>query len=422
MIDSSMSLADRVQSAFSRHAVLFKNSGALILGTGFTSVLGFVYWWYSARSFSPEVIGIASALISVMGFVGLVGEAGMGTLLAGEIGRWQRRKDGLITAASITCTTICLIVGLLILPLTGFVANSNIIDDILLIIGCGLTGFSLISDQAFIGMLQGTFHMVRQFFCSVLRLVALIIVSIWFSNEIVILISWVGSLGLSLIFGVWLMRRPGHFFMHCPDFDLLFKLKGRAIGHYMLDLGMTTPVIMPYFTTVLISPTSNAAFTMIWMVLAIASNVPGTLANVLFPVVRAAPHQLQENMRLSFSISLLFAVAFAVGLFCSSKTILSFFNPQYVKIGGDYLGILGVGLIGSVVKYHVGAAARLGDRMRLASVWVCLAGVFELASASLGALHSGLAGLCIGWVIATMIEGVVMWLFANPCRSKLLDL
>src|SRR4051794_18745295 len=107
-----MSLADRVQSGFSRHAVLFKNSGALMLGTGFTSVLGFVYWWYAARSFVPEVIGTTSGLISVMGFVGVVGEAGMGTLLVGEIRRWPRRKDGLIIAASTTCTTICLIFGL----------------------------------------------------------------------------------------------------------------------------------------------------------------------------------------------------------------------------------------------------------------------------------------------------------------------
>jgi D-aspartate ligase len=418
MMDSSMSLADRVQSAFSRHATLFKNSGALMLGTGFTSVLGFVYWWYAARSFSPEVIGIASAFISVMWFIGIIGEAGIGTLLVGEIGQWQRRKDGLITAALITCITICLIVSLLSLPLTRFVADSNIIDDILLIIGCGLTGFSFIIDQAFLGMLQSTFRMVRQFFYSVVRLVALLVVSIWFSNELVILISWVGSLGLSMIFGVLLMRRYGQSFVHRPDFDLLLKLKGRVIGHYMLDLGMMTPaVIMPYLTTVLISPTSNAAFTMIWMVLATVSNVPGALAQVLFPVVRASPDQYQEKMRLSFSISLLFAVAFAVGMFCSSKTILWIFNPRYVEIGGDYLGLLGVGLIGSVVKYHWAAAARLENRMRRASVWACLAGLFELAGASIGALHSGLAGLSIGWGIATMIEGVVMWVFANPCHA-----
>lgn len=43
--------ASRFRSAFQEHANIFKNSGALAIGTGTASVLGSVYWWLAARSF-----------------------------------------------------------------------------------------------------------------------------------------------------------------------------------------------------------------------------------------------------------------------------------------------------------------------------------------------------------------------------------
>jgi O-antigen/teichoic acid export membrane protein len=412
-------LVARAEPLFSQHTSLIKNSGAMALGAGFTSVFGFVYWCFAARSFSPEALGIASAIISLMGLVGIVGDAGLSTLVVGEIVRWPERKYGLIAAAIVTCVCACLTLGLISLPLSQFVlsAKSNIIDDIIIVIGCGLTGLSMISDQAFVGMLQSSLRMLRQFCCSILRVVLIVLFSIWISNEHGILISWIASLGLSLMFGELLMRRYHQSYIHQPDFDLLLKLKTRAIDHYMLDLGMMAPaVIMPYAVTVLISATSNAAFTAIWLAVGVGSLVPSALATVLFPVLRAEPEQYREKMRISLLISLVFSVVFAFVLLLSSQNLLTIFNPLYVEIEHSYyLGILGFGLIGAVVRYHVAAAARLGNRMRRASAWVCIAGLFELAAACVGSLYGGLAGLSIGWVIATMIEGIAMWVFANPC-------
>lgn len=413
-----MSLADRVQSAFAQHASLIKNSGAMAIGAGFTSVFGFAYWWYAARSFSPEDIGIASAVISLISLVGIIADTGLSTLMVGEIIRWPQRKDGLIAAAMLTCLCFSLLVGIVSLPLTQFVmsSSSNILGDIVLLVGCGFTGMSMISDQAFTGMLQSSLRMLRQSFCSIVRVGSLILFSLWFSTESVILGSWFGSLGLSLLFGELMMRRYRQSFVHRPDFDLLLKLKKRAIGHYMLDLGMMAPpVIMPYAVTVLISATSNAAFTVIWLVVGVGSLVPSALATVLFPILRAEPDQYRDQMLVSFCLSLGFAVVFAVILWLSASVILGLFNPQYVLVEGSYyLGFLGFGLLGSVVRYHVAAAARYGNRMRQVSVWILLAGIFEITVACAGSLHWGLAGLSIGWPIATTIEGIVMLAFANP--------
>src|SRR4051812_33069125 len=90
----------RVRAGSTQNFVLLKNSAAIAIGTGASAALGFFYWWLAARLLPPEVIGRSSALLSLMGLVGLIGEAGLGTLLTGELVRWPGRERGLITAAA----------------------------------------------------------------------------------------------------------------------------------------------------------------------------------------------------------------------------------------------------------------------------------------------------------------------------------
>jgi O-antigen/teichoic acid export membrane protein len=414
----ALPLAERARAAFAQNASLIKNSGAIALGAGFTSIFGFAYWWFAARLFSPEILGIASAIISLVNVAAIIGDGGLSTLVVGEIIRWPQRRSGVVAAALLTSLCACLVIGVASLPFSGFVLSPkpSVFTATVLVIGCGLSALQNICDQAFVGMLQSTLRMLRQLVWSVLRLASLLIFSIWFANELVLLISWFGSVGLSLIFGETLLRRQRQSFVHRPDFDLLWKLRTRAVDHYMLDIGMLVPAfILPYLVTVLVSATSNAPFTVIWCVIAVGSLVPGALTLVLFPVLRAEPDQYREKMRLSLITSLVFAIVFAVVLWMSSSTILAIFNPSYLQIeDASYLGFLGFGLIGCVVRYHVAAAARLDNRMRQMSLWVLLAGISEVAGAAVGSRYGGLAGLCIGYPIATTIEGLMMWAFANP--------
>src|ERR1051325_2441420 len=91
-----------VKSAVSCHARLLKNSSALASSAVIMSVLGVVYWAVAARLFTPEDIGLASAFLAFMYLIGLIGDGGLGSLLVGELARWQDNK-GLISASVITC-------------------------------------------------------------------------------------------------------------------------------------------------------------------------------------------------------------------------------------------------------------------------------------------------------------------------------
>ena len=414
-------IIERLRAATQNHAVLVKNSAAMVIGSITAAIVGFVYWWLAARWLSPEVIGTASGLLSLMAFIGLLGDAGLGTLLAGEIIQWPGRERGLISAVLLAVFFLSLSTGAVILVLSEQVfhllANRPLVD-LCLILGFGATGLSLVIDQSWLGMLETNFRMMRQFVFAVLKLGFLILAATWFSGISAILGSWIAALLISIIIGEFLMRRHNKSFFHRPDFTLLALLKYKVMHHYRLDFGIMAPTtLLPYLVTVLLSPSANAVFTVIWMVVVVASIIPSALAAVLFPAIQAEPHHYRNRMSLSLGVSLLYALTFGLFIFLFSADILRVFNPAYAAIGGADLRVLGFGMIGAVIKFHICAAARINNRMREASVSVFLAGLCELACVAIGVHLGGFKGLALAWMIATLIEAGVL-LLVNPVYRR----
>lgn len=422
----------RIRSAVKRHAVLVRNSSSLAFGTIGSGVFGFVYWWLAARSFSPEAIGTASAFIALMQFIGLLGDCGIGTLLIGEIVLQKpEHRRGLISAAIIAVVSLSLAFGGVSLILTKLASdtlmtlNPSRIDYLWVFIGCGLTGFSVIVDKAFVGMLQTDFRTLRLLIFSVLKLGLIWLMIRYFStspllsSDTAILINWVVTMGISFVLVELLMRWCRQSLIHPPDFKMLHTLRLKAAHHYMLDLSIQAPlVIMPYLVAVLLSPASNAVFAVTWMMIMVSSVVPSSLASVLFPVIQAAPEQYRDKMTFSIGVSVLFSFAFGVFIYMYSVEILTIFNPAYAAIGDSHLRFLGFGILGDALKVHVCAAARLNNRMRETSLWIGISSIVELTSACVGSWVGGLEGLSNGLAGAMVIGGIAMFLLENPFRQK----
>jgi O-antigen/teichoic acid export membrane protein len=410
----------QARSLLTHNTAFVKNSTALAAGTLGAAALGFVYWWLAARLCTPADVGSASAFLSLMGLVGLLGEAGLGTLLAGEIMRHPGREHALTVAAGCTALVISGAAGTIALFVSRASSHSfgggsfHDVSSILFILGCCFTGLSLVIDQALLGMLQGVLRMLRQFLFSGCKLVLLAVVTARFSNETAILLSWVAAQLVSLLLTAVLARRAGRPAIEAPDFQLLGTLKVKVIDHYLLDVSVQAPgIILPYLVTVCLSPTSNAAFSALWMVFSVVAIVPASLATVLFPDVRAAPGGYRDKMLLSLRTSLVFATAFGFLVFLTSRHILGAFNPSYVAIAGNGLQFLGFGLVGAVIKFHVCAGARVANRMRKAALWFCLGAIWEVAAAIMGCRFGQLSGLTLGWVSAVMLEAIGLLVFAS---------
>jgi O-antigen/teichoic acid export membrane protein len=398
------------------------DSGALAIATVATAGLGFAYWWLAARLFPPEAIGKASAILSVMALIGLLGDAGIGTLLMGEIVRQPGRAPGLVAAAVSVGLALGFGLALSFVFVTDFIGSTRLIEGwvvaVAFVLGCGLAVASKVADQALLGSLRSTSVMIRNVLFSALKLALIAAAAAAAAaSASAIILTWVAAL-LASWSGLDLLTRGGaRHLVGTPDFHLLHALRGKMFGHYALDVALQAPlIIVPYLVLVLLSPATTAAFASVWMLVSTAAVVPAVLATVLFPVVRAGPKQSRQLFFVSLTASLLFSLACAAFIFTCSQQILGLFNPAYPEIAGTSLRFLGFSLLGSTLKFHACTLARLRDAMGRASLWFAFGGLLELGFVVTGAKLGGLQGLVLGWTLAVSIEGVCMvlvWPFAT---------
>jgi O-antigen/teichoic acid export membrane protein len=421
-VDLARKVAVRVRRALQTNATLVVNSGALAIGAIATAGLGFAYWWLAARMFPPEAIGKASAILSVIGLVGLLGDAGIGTMLMGEIVRHPGKAPNLVAAAA--CVGVALAVGLAL----SFVFGAHLMSSISLIDGwfkgvafvlaCGLAVVTKVADTALVGNLRSSGRMIRDVLFSAFKLMLIVAAAAaGFASDAAIILTWVAALLASWIALDLLTRGGARRLVGIPDFHLLHTLRDKVLGHYALDVALQAPgIIVPYLVLVLLSPATTAAFTSVWMLVSTAAVIPAVLATVLFPVVRAGPKQSRHLFLVSLTASLLFSLACAAFIFTYSQQILGLFNPAYPEIAGSSLRFLGFSLLGLTLKFHACTLARLGDTMRRASLWSALGGLLELGFVVAGAKLGGLQGLVLGWTLAVSIEGACLglfWVFAT---------
>ncbi|WP_439923019.1 hypothetical protein [Nitrobacter sp. JJSN] len=412
----------RVRGALQDSATLAINSGALAIGTVATAGLGFVYWWVAARLFPPEAIGNASAILSIIGLVALLGEAGLGTLLIGEIVRHPKKAPSLVAAAASIGVAMAVGLALAFVLGTHVVGSTNLIDGwfagFVFVLGCGLTALTMVVGQAFVGSLNSTGRMIQQVLFSVFKLMLIVVVAVVSqTSSTAILVTWVAGLLASWIAVDLLTRGGARRLVGIPDFRLLHTFRRKVLDHYALDVTVQAPsIIVPYLVLVLLSPAATAAFSALWMLVATAAVIPAVLTTVLFPVVRAGPNKSRHHFLVSLTASLLFSLACAVFIFVYSQNILEIFNPIYREIAGSSLRLLGFSLLGLTLKFHACALARLNDAMRKASLPFALGGLLELGFVVAGAKLGGLEGLVIGWTTAISIEGIcvgLLWTFAS---------
>ncbi|QGM99049.1 lipopolysaccharide biosynthesis protein [Methylocystis parvus] len=417
MQQEATSAVERLLAGLAANAVWLKNSAMVSAGSVAASALGFVYWWLAARYFAPDAVGSASALISFLGLVAVIGEIGLGTFLVGEAqAHHGRRSERMAIAALVTSVAASLLCGGAILAVAHQFNQSKFLPSeplfiALLLIGCGSTAAALVLDQICVGFLSGHLNFLRNVFFSASKLVLLGLFALRpdaLSSDMAIVATWVLaallSLSLPLAFG---FARTA--FSQRPDFEQLFRSRSRIFGHYVLNLVTFGPgFALPIILVAILGPAVNAAFYPLWTILSVTLVLPASLTIVLYTVVSGQRESLLP--RLSMSLRLCFSTGLVVALifWLMSERMLSAFNPSYLSIAGGDLRLLGLGFLPIMLKDHYIALSRLENKMMRASGFLAFGGIVEIAFAAIGAHAHGLFGFVSGWLLAGALQSVFL--------------
>ncbi|HEX6288956.1 MAG TPA: hypothetical protein VFZ66_07185 [Herpetosiphonaceae bacterium] len=411
-----MKIVTRLRSAANRE--LLVNAGSMIGTTVVTSGLGFLYWWLAARQFPAEIVGFASAAISAMSLLGTIGIVGLGTLLIGELPRQTTQRGALVTTALVVAALASGLLGLLFALIAPVVSvefqplASDGLTVLLFVAGVVLTGMTLVLDQALIGLLRGSLQLWRNAIFALVKLLALLPLSLWLSDTTGLGIYGTWLLGnlvsLAGLAGIVVAARL-RVRVHAPQWNVLRKLSGAALSHHALNLALQLPGLgLPIVVTGLLSAALNASFYMAWLMLNLVFAIPYTLTTVLYAVGMADRATFAHKMRLTLSMATAIGVVSNIVVWLSADLLMGVFGPSYAAQAAWTLRIVGLGVFPLIVKDHYVAIRRVHEQIPPTAALITLGSLLELGLAALGARFDGLSGLSIGFVIALYLEGLLM--------------
>lgn len=409
-------IAARIRTEVRHNRAVLVNAGSMMSTTLVTALLGAVFWLVATREFTPHAVGIASAAVSAMILLGYLATVGLGTLLMGELPRRREHHRGLINAALAVSGVIGAVLGVAFALLAPLVSSDlgalseTWLAALFFAVGVGLTGLAGVLDQALIGLMRGGLQLGRNFVFSLVKLLALVVISLLVANPdgVWIYSAWVGGIGLSLfVLAGFYRHRDGDGLS--PRLGLLGEMRGSAATHHVFNLAIRTPdLVLPLIVVALLSATANASFYIAWMIASFAFMVPVSLSSVLFAVGSGDPARLSGRYRSSVALSAALGVIANLVLLLAGGPILGIFGASYEQQAAATLTLLALGVFPETIKAHYLSICRLQRRITSAIPIVVGGTVLELLGAAGGALLGSLAWVAAGWLIAVCVEAAVM--------------
>jgi O-antigen/teichoic acid export membrane protein len=345
---------------------------------------------------------------------------GLGTLLIGELSQQPGQEAPLISGALLLVGAV----GGCVAPIFALVASylsanfqmfkGGFGDIMLFAVGVSLTAVTLVLDQAFIGLMRGSLQLWRNTLFATTKLVALIIVSFWFSHitGMTIYVTWAIGNALSLIAlaGFIFSKKGALRRTYLPQWGIFRKLRAAALQHHLLNLALQAPaLILPIQVTVLLSATANAWFYISWMISGFFLVLPYALTTALYAASSAQPATLAHRIRFTLALAIV-TNGVAVGLLLlSANLILALFGHTYAEQAALCLRILSLAAFPLIIKDHYISICRVQKQLAYALFLITAGVVVELCAAALGARLGGLTGLSLAWVIAVCIEATFMF-------------
>src|SRR3989338_181356 len=225
----------------------YKNSILLVFGYAIMALLGFLYWTFAARIYSPEHVGTASTLISLVSIITNFSVLGFNISLIGYISKSQKKQNA-VTTAILLSSLVAFLLTILFLslssffPFLSFLMGIGIWNTIGIIIASVAGTIFLINEALFISSRKSASVVLRNSLWSLFKIFALfLLLAFGFWG---IFFSWYLSLVLVLI--------PSLFFSGISlkwvfNFDSIKKILSFSLWNHLSNLLFLSKWILSLF-------------------------------------------------------------------------------------------------------------------------------------------------------------------------------
>ncbi len=402
------------------HVPLLRDGYALVLNSAVTAMLGLVYWLVAARNYSAHAVGVNTAAISAMMFLAGLAQLNLMSALVRFVPILRTRRRRFIAAcylvaglAAVACGAVFL-VGIRVWAPALAVFGSSPAIVIWFITACVTWSIFNLQDSALTGLGAAVLVPVENGVYGIAKLV-LLVALLSVSPRFGVFASWTAALVVcvlpvnALIFGPLSRRRAarGEPDVEVPTGSEIARFVAPDLLGALLWLAATT--LMPVIVISIAGATSNAFFSLSWMIvmpLLAMSAGPGT---VLVATAAADPGRLSEYVRQVLLQTARLVVPAAVAIAILAPYVLRLFGRQYAEHGAPTLALLALSAIpNAITALHI-SIYRVRRQMRtLVALMAALCGSVLLLAPLLLELI-GIAGVGLAWLACqTAVAGFLM--------------
>lgn len=405
---------------------LFRNAYALIVNTGITAMLGFIYWVVAARLFSTRDVGLAAAAISAMTLLAGISLFNLEAVMVRFIPIAGRQTRTLVVAVYLGCTAAAVVVAAIFLaglqiwePSLGFLAEEG--DGVWFVVATVAWMYFILQDGILVGLGRAFWVPIENTFFGLGKLALLLVFA--GAGPFGIFESWTIAAALVVIpFTALIFLRliPRHMEKAVAgETGLARRTFGAyAMGDYIgsvFDLAAIS--LLPLVVTHLAGPEENAYFYQSWIIAYTLILVANNAARAL--TVEAAKDQrlLRSYGRAVLTHTLKLLLPAVAGIVVLAPFILRVFGTEYEEGGTLTLRLLALAAIPHAVVLLALVTARLGHRMGEVIAIQAATSIIVLGVGLALIGEFGGVGAAIGWLAGQTILAVVLlatslqWLF-----------
>lgn len=319
---------------------LYKNSIFIMLSSVSKSFFGFLFWLIAAKFYLKEDLGVATALISVMGLIVLFSRVGMDFSLI----RFFPLKDkSKVLSTSIIVTTIFSIILTLIyiLEIDFFSPELAILKNPLyaafFIIFLAANSVISLTGIALISIRRPEADFIQNFLMG-FRIIFLFLFITF--GSIGILSAMGISFLFSLIFSLVFLSKYGISFHFCLDKSFLSESFNFSIANYLAGLLTTGPnMILPLLVLNILGPAETAHYYIAFSISSILYMIPNAVSVSLF-VEGSHEGIMKKTVLKSLIMTFLFLFPLVVFLYTGGDLLLGIFGNDYAESSFGLLRIM----------------------------------------------------------------------------------
>lgn len=348
---------------------LYRNSIYLMLSTAIMAFFGFFFWIINARLYTPEQVGIATTLISVMGLIAGFSNLGLNVGLVRFLPT-SENKNELINSSFLISSLIALVLSVIFLlglhvfsPRLLFLRENTIYAISFVLFVVALAN-NIIVEALFVAYRSAKYTLVKNSVLSLTKLFLTLALIAFSAFGIFTAVGLANIIALTL--AVFILIKLFNFRVaYKHNLNEIKKISSYSFGNYIAGFFGSLPVMaLPLIIIDKIGAAEAGYFYIALMIANFLFIIPGSITQSLFAEGSHRESEMREHIKKSVKITaLLLLPAILITIFFGNYILLAF-GKSYSEEAFRLLQLMAISGIFVAINSICGTVLRVRNRVK----------------------------------------------------------